>query len=86
MSGGLPARCATPLVNCESVENKLRHAVYKNWKSIQKYCRGCDSEGSGQIHPEDFKGKYKQKHLGCKSSRNCSQQKHFKRRTDSCNA
>ena len=48
-------RCATPLVNAESAENKLRHVVYRNWKNIQKYCRECDSEGSGQIHPNQFK-------------------------------
>ena len=56
LSGG---RCATPLVNAESAENKLRHAVYRNWKNIQKYCRECDSDGTGQIQPSEFKCKCK---------------------------
>ena len=52
------ARPFTPLVNAEDAEKKLQGKIHKHWKDIQKQCRRCDPEDTGQLAQGEFKGKY----------------------------
>ncbi|KAM4675746.1 EF-hand calcium-binding domain-containing protein 6 [Discoglossus pictus] len=45
---------ATPLVNCEPIENKLRNYLQKIWQEVHKACREKDSERMGEIATPDF--------------------------------
>ena len=55
MSG--PPRPFTPMVNAESIENKVKDIVCKNWKEIQKQCKTFDSENNGQISTHQITSK-----------------------------
>ena len=52
----LPPRAVTPMVNAQDVEERIRSAVNRNWKSIQEQCRQWDLDGSGEIEVIQFKG------------------------------
>ncbi|MBN3295292.1 EFCB6 protein, partial [Amia calva] len=45
---------ATPLLNCEPIEQKVKKNIYKSWREIQKKCRELDSEGLGEISVSRF--------------------------------
>ncbi|XP_041113180.1 EF-hand calcium-binding domain-containing protein 6-like isoform X2 [Polyodon spathula] len=45
---------ATPLLNCESIEHKVKRQVCQSWKKIHKQCRERDAEGRGEISVSDF--------------------------------
>jgi hypothetical protein len=42
----------SPLINAESVENRLKNTVFRNWKDIQRQCRNQDRENTGTITVE----------------------------------
>jgi len=50
------SRLATPLINAESVENRLKNTVFRNWKDIQRQCRNQDRENTGTITVEQLRG------------------------------
>uniref|UniRef100_H2Z2G4 EF-hand domain-containing protein n=1 Tax=Ciona savignyi TaxID=51511 RepID=H2Z2G4_CIOSA len=52
---GIP-RPATPLVNADSAESKIKNLVYKHWQDIQKECKKMDADGSGTVLPDEFIG------------------------------
>ncbi|MGH0129470.1 UNVERIFIED_CONTAM: hypothetical protein FKN15_075548 [Acipenser sinensis] len=45
---------STPLLNCESIEQKVKRQVCQSWKKIYKQCRERDAEGRGEISVSDF--------------------------------
>ncbi|MBN3284884.1 EFCB6 protein, partial [Polyodon spathula] len=47
----------TPLLNCESIEQKVKRQVCQSWKKIHKQCRERDPEGRGEISVSDFLGR-----------------------------
>ena len=49
------SRLATPLINAESVENRLKNTVFRNWKDIQRQCRNQDRENTGTITVEQLR-------------------------------
>ena len=54
----LGRRLATPLVNAESAEHRLKHKVMKHWKDIQRLCRMHDMDNTGEVNARDFGGQY----------------------------
>ena len=56
LSGMSVQRAFTPMVNARNVESRLKDVVYKHWKDIQRKCRSADSDGTGQIPYDAFKG------------------------------
>ncbi|XP_071791136.1 EF-hand calcium-binding domain-containing protein 6-like [Asterias amurensis] len=49
-------RLATPLVNAENAEQRLKLQMGKQWKEVQRLCRLKDPESSGEVDGEDFRG------------------------------
>ncbi|KAK3098848.1 hypothetical protein FSP39_023679 [Pinctada imbricata] len=43
------SRMATPLINAESAESRLKGVVFRNWKDIQRQCRDADKDNTGTI-------------------------------------
>ncbi|XP_022111865.1 EF-hand calcium-binding domain-containing protein 6-like [Acanthaster planci] len=57
MSGRLSSqsRLATPLVNAQGVEQRLKSQIGKQWKDVQRLCRQKDADNTGEVSAEDFK-------------------------------
>nr|CAB3241250.1 EF-hand calcium-binding domain-containing protein 6-like [Phallusia mammillata] len=49
-------RSATPIVNADSAEAKVKTLVFKHWQEIQRECRKIDADGSGCVLPDEFVG------------------------------
>ncbi|KAJ1165498.1 hypothetical protein NDU88_005925 [Pleurodeles waltl] len=45
---------STPLLNCESIEVKLRKNLHRIWQEILKMCKEKDTENLGEITVSDF--------------------------------
>ena len=52
-------RLATPLVNAENAEQRLKLQMGKQWKEVQRLCRLKDPESSGEVDGEDFRGEFR---------------------------
>ncbi|XP_070189620.1 EF-hand calcium-binding domain-containing protein 6-like [Littorina saxatilis] len=48
------SRCATPLVNAESAEQRLKDKVFRHWKDMQRQCRNLDHHNTGTISVSEF--------------------------------
>ncbi|NWZ31837.1 EFCB6 protein, partial [Asarcornis scutulata] len=46
--------CSTPVLNCETIENKIRKDIQCSWRSIIKLCKEKDVGKLGEIPVSDF--------------------------------
>ncbi|NXV77945.1 EFCB6 protein, partial [Atlantisia rogersi] len=48
------ATCSVPLLNCETIENKIRKIIQHTWRGILKACKEKDVRKLGEIPVSDF--------------------------------
>ncbi|KAM6290393.1 LOW QUALITY PROTEIN: EF-hand calcium-binding domain-containing protein 6 [Porphyrio hochstetteri] len=48
------ATCSVPLLNCETIENKIRKNIQHTWRGILKACKEKDVSKLGEIPVSDF--------------------------------
>ncbi|NXP50628.1 EFCB6 protein, partial [Heliornis fulica] len=48
------AACSVPVLNCETIENKIRKSIQHRWKGILKACKEKDVGKLGEIPVSDF--------------------------------
>ncbi|KFV59510.1 hypothetical protein N341_04937, partial [Tyto alba] len=46
--------CSTPVLNCETIENKIRKNIQHSWRDILKVCKEKDVSKLGKIPVSDF--------------------------------
>ena len=54
---GQGLRAATPLVNADGAENRIKTLVYRHWQDILKQCKKLDPERTGTVSPDAFVGR-----------------------------
>ncbi|NXP13230.1 EFCB6 protein, partial [Thinocorus orbignyianus] len=48
------ATCSAPVLNCETIENKIRKNIQHSWRGILKVCKEKDVSKLGEIPVSDF--------------------------------
>ncbi|NWQ85691.1 EFCB6 protein, partial [Burhinus bistriatus] len=48
------ATCSAPILNCETIENKIRKNIQHSWRCILKVCKEKDVSKLGEIPVSDF--------------------------------
>uniref|UniRef100_A0A8C3JDS9 EF-hand domain-containing protein n=1 Tax=Calidris pygmaea TaxID=425635 RepID=A0A8C3JDS9_9CHAR len=49
--------CSAPILNCETIENKIRKNIQHSWRDILKVCKEKDVSNLGEIPASDFLAK-----------------------------